>query len=143
MRFANIKPVGRQLYWVHIRTPRYQYDAVLSSKPGTRHGSRYFQGDDGRRSCRGFTRRIDYVRDLVTMRIPRRCLQEPRWIRLGPDRYSLGGPPGFRTSLLSWSPPYPHASSWGRRSLSTRHRPMHSGGVRSPRVHHREEVHRP
>lgn len=107
MRFVDIKPVGRQLYWVHIRTPRYQYDAVLNSSPGSRRGSRYFQGDDGSRSCRGFTRTIYYGRDLVTMRIPRSCVKDPRWVRLGIFNqlsFRAHGPRYFDTPLNHKSP---------------------------------------
>lgn len=107
MRFVDIRPVGTQLFWVHIRTKSYQYDAVLSSKPGARRGIRYFQGDDGSRSCPGFTRKIDYRRDLVTMRIPRSCLHQPRWVRLGVFNqltFKSNGPRYFDTPLNHLSP---------------------------------------
>ena len=83
MRFADIRRVGTQLYWVHIRTRLHQYDAVLTSEPGARRGRRYFQGDDGSRSCEGFARSIRYADDVVRFSIPRECVQEPRWVQVG------------------------------------------------------------
>jgi hypothetical protein len=32
--------------------------------------------------CRGFRLEIDYATDVVTMRIPRRRLRRPRWIKV-------------------------------------------------------------
>lgn len=83
MRFVDIRRVGTQLYWTEIRTPAYHFQAVVTSKPGNRQGSRYFQGDDGSKSCQGFTRRIDYRNNTVDLRVPRSCLHNPRWVRVG------------------------------------------------------------
>jgi hypothetical protein len=83
MRFADLKRVGYGSYWFNLKTPRHYYQAGVFTEPGKRQGRLYFQGDDGSRSCEGFTRRVDYDKDVVTMRIPRSCLQRPRWIRIG------------------------------------------------------------
>ena len=83
MRFVDLRRVGVQLYWVDIRTRFNYFQAIVSSKPGNRRGKRSFEGDDGSKSCEGFTRKIDYIDDLVTMRIPRTCLVNPRWVRVG------------------------------------------------------------
>ena len=79
-----------------------------------RHGSaaltarmRFVEGDDGSRSCPGFARHIYYGRDLVTMRIPRSCVKNPRWVRLGIFNqlsFRAHGPRYFDTPLNHDSP---------------------------------------
>lgn len=103
IRFADLQPVGTHLFWVHLRTRDYQWDAVVTSKPGHRAGQRYFQGDDGSKRCVGFTRSIDYAGDLVTMRIPRSCLHDPAWVRLGVfnELYYRGMPPNYFDNPLN------------------------------------------
>ncbi len=68
MRFVDLRRVGTQQYGNEIRTPDYHLQAVLTSKPGHRRGERYFRGDDGSRRCPGFTRTIDYRRNVCDCR---------------------------------------------------------------------------
>jgi len=82
MRFANLRRVGVQSYEVQIGTPRNAYFAQVRSSPGARRGTHSFDGGQGT-GCRRMTHRIDYADNVVTMRIPRRCLGRPRWVRVG------------------------------------------------------------
>ena len=96
MRFVDIKKAGRQLYWLDIRTgDHHEYRATLVSRAGARQGHRTFEVDGVATKCRGFTREIDYAKDLVTMRIARSCLANPTWVRvqiLNTLEYKSGGP---------------------------------------------------
>lgn len=96
-RFVDLRRVGDQEYRFNVRTGGPEgwlnfFTAVLISEPGDRAGRLGFWGDDaGSESCtaanarkwRGFTGSIDYATDVVQIRIPRRCLHFPRWIRAG------------------------------------------------------------
>jgi hypothetical protein len=82
MRFVDLRRVGTQRYVVQIGTPRNAYFAQVVSSPGARRGTHRF--DSNRSSgCRGMTHSIRYVRNVVSLRIPRRCLERPRWVRVG------------------------------------------------------------
>lgn len=104
---VDIKRVGTQLYWLELKTRDHHYQAVLTDKPGHRQGQRYFQGDDGSKSCAGFTRTIDYAKDTVVMRIPRTCLGTPKWVRVGiynQFTFKSSGTPYFDTPTSHKSP---------------------------------------
>jgi hypothetical protein len=81
MRFADLRRVGAQFYQVQIGTPRNAYFIRVTSTPGARRGRHTFDG--GRGACRRMTHRIDYANNVVSMRIPRRCLGRPRWVVVG------------------------------------------------------------
>ena len=82
MRFVDLRKVRRQHYVVQIGTPRSVYFAQVVSAPGARRGTHRF--DSNRSSgCRGMTHSIRYGRSVVSLRIPRRCLDQPRWVRVG------------------------------------------------------------
>src|SRR4051794_19937841 len=59
--------------------PRNEYFAGVTSEPRARRGREEFEGAT---HCRAMTHRIDYVNDVLRMRIPRRCLGRPRWVRV-------------------------------------------------------------
>ena len=81
MRFADLRRVGVQFYDVSIGTPRTSYFVELLSAPGARRGRHFFEGSQD--TCRQMTHRIDYANNVVSMRIPRRCLGRPRWVTVG------------------------------------------------------------
>jgi hypothetical protein len=83
MRFVDLRRVGTQLFWHELRIPGYHLQAVLTAKQGHWKGERYFQGDDGSRTCPGFTRTIDYRRNVVEMRLPSTCLHDAPWVDVG------------------------------------------------------------
>jgi hypothetical protein len=82
MRFVDLRRVGTQRYGVQIGTPSNVYFAQVVSAPGARRGTHRFDSSQTS-GCRGMTHRIRYVRNVVSMRIPRRCLERPRWVRVG------------------------------------------------------------
>ena len=87
MRFADLDKVGRQAYRVDILTSKARYDgyfAAVVAGPDSRQGRHFLELDSSVR-CPGFTHEIDYVTDVVTMRIPRRCLGRPRWVKVHLD----------------------------------------------------------
>ncbi len=46
-------------------------------------GQRWFTLNGRDRSCRGLRTHIDYRAGMVTAVVPRRCLSNPRWVRVG------------------------------------------------------------
>ena len=82
MRFANLRRAGVQFYEVQVGTPTNAYFVQVRSAPGARRGTHRFDGGHGT-GCRRMTHRIDYANNLVSMRIPRRCLGRPRWVVVG------------------------------------------------------------
>jgi hypothetical protein len=82
MRFVDLRRIGTQHYVVQIGTPRSVYFAQVVSSPGARRGTQRFDGNRPS-GCRGMTHSIRYGGNVVSMRIPRRCLDQPRWVRVG------------------------------------------------------------
>ncbi len=89
MRFVDLRRIGRQqTQAAFIKTPDNLYLALLSSFPNQRavrhsleqwgppaHGSTV--------RCEGFNHHIDYAGNVAQMRLPRSCLGNPCWVRLG------------------------------------------------------------
>ena len=44
----------------------------------------------GEVECNGLRHRIDYAANTVRISVPRRCLDRPRWVRVGAKTISLG-----------------------------------------------------
>ena len=63
-------------------------------------------------TCDGLAARIDYGNDLVRLRIPRRCLGDPQWVRLSAmdahitlnDSWVVDNPFNAQASFTGWSP---------------------------------------
>jgi hypothetical protein len=107
MRFVDLRRVGTQLFWHELRIPGYHLQAVLTAKKGHWNGERYFQGDDGSKSCPGFTRKIDYRRNVVRMRLPSTCLHDAPWVEVGAYNelyFREGGPNYFDQPFNHKSP---------------------------------------
>lgn len=83
MRFVDLRRSGWQEFRLGIKTRAYHFGAVVVSEQGHRAGKPGFWGDDGSTSCQGFTGDVGYADEVVTMHIPRSCLHDPRWVRLG------------------------------------------------------------
>jgi hypothetical protein len=84
LRFANLRRVGHQAYRVDLQTPRADFFAAVVAGSDIRQGRHFLERESTVR-CRGFRHEIDYGTDVVTMRIPRRCLGRPRWIKVHLD----------------------------------------------------------
>lgn len=82
-RYENLRRIGVQNYWVGIKTPEDDFFTEVKARPGNRAGRHaLYDGVAGERlDCAGFTHRIDYATDTVTVRVPRSCLDGPRWVR--------------------------------------------------------------
>jgi len=89
MRFVDLRRSGYQELAAHIETPRldhYGYGAYVYSQPGQRRGwaELYDENysDDQPIRCDGLRHRFNYDKNLVTLRIPRRCLGRPQWVKV-------------------------------------------------------------
>lgn len=86
MRFADLRRVGTQYFTAEILTPGDRtFLAIVHSTPQARRGNHFFGAaySDTTATCPGMTQRINYAKDLVKIRIPRRCLGHPRWMKVG------------------------------------------------------------
>ncbi|GAB2865470.1 hypothetical protein [Nocardioides pacificus] len=54
-------------------------------------GERMWSVEDRDRACRGLRTRVDYRADTVRAVVPRRCLSNPAWIRVGGGHGMLDG----------------------------------------------------
>lgn len=84
MHVANLKKAGSQAFMAVYRT-RDAYGLVsVTTGPGTRSGRHLLvDGRFARIPCDGLTHDVDYEADLVSVRVPRSCLDRPAWVRLG------------------------------------------------------------
>lgn len=82
-RFENLRRTGVQIYWAGILTPDDDFFTEVKARPGNRAGRHtLYDGPGGERiDCSGFSHRIDYANDTVKVRVPRTCLDGPRWVR--------------------------------------------------------------
>jgi hypothetical protein len=81
-RFVDIRRVGKQTYWTGFGTSTGDYFTELVSRRGSRAGHlRLLDGPAGDRvPCPGLSHRIDYAHDVVIVRVPRTCMEGPRWV---------------------------------------------------------------
>lgn len=79
MRFLNLRRINSQEYNVSVSTPASVGGHVfwLNSYPGQRRGTL-----DSSPSCGGAHHSINYDLEVITLRIPRHCLGNPRWVRV-------------------------------------------------------------
>lgn len=92
MSFTDLRRKHEAGYWAVIYSPEKFRAALVSAGPGLWKGRRLLlNGQFGKVRCRGFTHSIDYDNDIVTMRIPRRCLGRPAWVRVSLQNHSLRG----------------------------------------------------
>lgn len=81
--FAELR---RQGAWAHefaLRTETGLLYAQVEStgrRPAGRH--HLWQRDGDRLVCHAMSHTIDYAEDVVTLRIPRTCMDVPRWVRV-------------------------------------------------------------
>jgi hypothetical protein len=83
MSFVDLKPVNRQAVVAFITTPRRLLFGIATTAPGRRAGRHQLVDyERGNVRCPGMTHRFDYDADRVSMRIPRNCLNRPRWVKV-------------------------------------------------------------
>jgi hypothetical protein len=119
-------------YELVVRTPDGMYDVQVTTSSSGRTVSSFATAkvthdpgcaylDTHQRRCRGFTAKIDPQQDQVAVTVPRTCLGEPRWVRVGawvagfdPDSGSVEDPvvpvtfdaAGSRGGVITVLPPF-------------------------------------
>lgn len=69
---------------VSFRTNERRHgDLVLYVAGKQWQGTRTWDGPGGVEKCRGLRTHIDYANDTVTAVVPRKCLSNPRWVKVG------------------------------------------------------------
>jgi hypothetical protein len=83
-RYDNLRRIGTQRYWTGIATRRGDFFIEVASRPGSRAGRHtLYDGVAGSKlSCGRLSHDIDYAADVVRVRVPRSCLDRPRWVRV-------------------------------------------------------------
>lgn len=85
MRFSDLRRSGRSWYWTGITVAPGEFRFVrLTSAPGQRAGRAVLLEEPGgaRIACPGLWHAIDYAADTVRVRVPRRCVGSPDWVRV-------------------------------------------------------------
>ena len=83
-RFDNLRRVGTQRYLTGVATPHGEFFVEVVSRRSIRSGQHtLFDGPPGDPLiCANLGHRIDYAADLMSVRIPRSCLDSPKWVRV-------------------------------------------------------------
>jgi hypothetical protein len=83
-RYDDLRRIGVQKYWTGIATRRGDYFVEVVSRPGSRAGRHtLYDGPAGSKlACGRLSHDIDYAEDVVRVRVPRSCLDRPRWVRV-------------------------------------------------------------
>lgn len=92
MSFDDLRREHEAGYWAIIYSPEKFRAALVMTRPGRWKGRRVLvNGQFGTVRCQGFTHTIDYAGDKVTMKVPRRCLGHPDWVRVSLENGSARG----------------------------------------------------
>jgi len=78
MSFVELNPTGDIFGGIETRTPRGRRTFTVMSVRGSREG---FLFPDNQRPC-AVGVHFDYAQNYLRVRIPRRCLGDPRWVQL-------------------------------------------------------------
>ncbi len=82
LRFADLRRKDGQAYFATIVTPRRYMAVFVNAGPGAWRGQhRLLNEQFGRIRCPRLSHHIRYDRDRVAVKVPRRCLGRPAWIR--------------------------------------------------------------
>lgn len=83
VRFVDLRRVGVHTQSVGIRTPEGNVFAQLTVRAGRWAGRHalYDEPEGEPIGCSSLSHRIDYASDMVVIRVPRSCLDGPRWVR--------------------------------------------------------------
>lgn len=82
-RYDDLRRIGTQRYFTGMATRRGDFFVEVASRPGSRAGRHtLYDGVAGDRlACKQMSHDIDYANDVVRLRVPRSCLDRPRWVR--------------------------------------------------------------
>jgi hypothetical protein len=70
------------------------YRSMTVVDPDHRAGSQSLTGVNGAVDCPGMQHDVDYVENTVDIRIPRTCVDTPRWIQFSASAFKAGRPGG-------------------------------------------------
>lgn len=84
MRFVELDRTGQgRIFFYGIRTGSMTRYVTLAAAPGRWAGKAQVVKPSGKKvSCR-VTRAIDYAANTATIGVPRSCLGDPRWVKVG------------------------------------------------------------
>lgn len=85
MRFADLRRRGELIYIVKVRTPELTARALVYSGEGFGAGQHMLVEDNEEWAeipCRGMVHRVDFARDVVDVRIPSQCVDDPSWVQV-------------------------------------------------------------
>jgi hypothetical protein len=89
LRFDDLKRVGDQWYWFEIHTAGKTSWFVVEAAEGHYRGIAYQVIDGEWVRVAGVSDHIDYAADRTTLRVTRRLLDDPPWVRVR-VRFELG-----------------------------------------------------
>jgi hypothetical protein len=104
MTFDNLRKTHLKVFSVSVSTPKLRRVAYVQASPGHprgAHGLTNVRGDN--LPSRGMTHQVRYVRDTVTIVVPRALLGKPRWVRVEAENIEWL-PPAENDSLLEDNP---------------------------------------
>jgi hypothetical protein len=88
---AAAKDVG-YIFGFQLRTNERLHRVVeLDAGPGMWRGQVTFSSPRRELRCKGLSRSIDYVKNVVTVSVPRSCLSHPRWVQAGSAAAKITG----------------------------------------------------
>jgi hypothetical protein len=99
MRFVDLRRVKRQQAQVAtIKTPNRKFAAYLFEHPASRDGRDSLEdygppSEGSTKRCPGLSHRVNYHTETAVLRVPRQCLNNPRWVRLQLEDYTVVGKP--------------------------------------------------
>ncbi len=72
-------------FYFRIGTKKKIRFLYINTSPGEWAGVKSFKKGDSSKSarCRGINWSIDYVDDIITASVPRKCLGKPKWVHVG------------------------------------------------------------
>jgi hypothetical protein len=100
MWFTDLRSAVDQSFTWTIRSPRASHVLTLTSGPGDPAGTAALTSDGIEIVCPGLTQEVDPEQERVSIRLPRPCLDRPRWIRASSS--SSLWPSGFGTTAGSF-----------------------------------------
>lgn len=77
------RDVGAIFHHFEIRTPRQVYRPEVLTNEGEWQGDVELWTPSRLKECKGLKHDVDYAKDVVRVWVPRRCLGDPRWVRIG------------------------------------------------------------
>jgi hypothetical protein len=93
LSFDDLRRVGNQWYWFEIHTRGQTSWFIVEARKGDYRGTDYQSIEGEWVRMPGVSHRIDYGSDEVTLRVARRLLDDPPWVRVR-VRFELGLPDG-------------------------------------------------